>query len=859
MRKSTCQHERSRRVPRWLTGLCVSVVTAFAATAQAAEDGAGWLELPGSLADIAMNDDARAYAVSRTGEALRWRAADQRWSRMSGKFVRITGAEGNHPWALAENGTVSRFNGLWWEAKGHDVQDVAGDASGNVVTAKRDGKLQKWEPLSSSWRDISFQGRAKRVALDDAGRPWVIGADDRISHLTDKGWQSLPGGARDIAVGGNGAAVIADLEGKVRTWNATDKRWEVAAGVLEAVAVAATPGGKPWVLVAEGRLVVSQRIERTDAPEEAEPQAQNPQARSVQAPGTKAPSANAPVVHANVERATTPNAPQARATTASPGNGGGGGVSLQGSESKSGRRRSGSSDPAATTSGEALVFTDTLAKAAHVEVGKDGSVFVLMTGGGIARWSNERRRLETFPGQLARIAVDMDGHPWGVTSLGRVFRHNGQNWKQIAGATASDIAIGADGTVVTADADGILAKLNRETGRFEHLDGRGVQVAVAPDGTPWTIRADGIVQRCDTPKCTAVDRMARNISIGPDGSVFIVTTQNQLQRALPGTDTFERVLVPGHTPADVGAGPNGFPWVVTADGTLLASKFFERDESEDRKVALGTSSATTGTGSTAQVVSAQNASGFKFTKNLRFDSFSSSDAGLAALGGIFVGQDNSVFITDGGSILEFNERTEKFESLDATFPASVGEASTDVDGVIWALNASNATVYRMKGTQVKTYVITSGPGTTPRNMAVAGDGTVYVAIGESIWIKGPNDSKFTRSQDFDNVYNVAIAGAGDVWIINQSFEVQQWTGSKFEDRPKGKVQKASSIAASADGTVYVSYNSEILRWNGTNGDFDAVNPTNIGSTLNKVALTNEGRPWAANTSSAGDDIFRARE
>ena len=49
----------------------MSVVTVMPARAQ---DGGDWSPLPGNVLDIAINDAAQAYAVSQTGEALRWRA-----------------------------------------------------------------------------------------------------------------------------------------------------------------------------------------------------------------------------------------------------------------------------------------------------------------------------------------------------------------------------------------------------------------------------------------------------------------------------------------------------------------------------------------------------------------------------------------------------------------------------------------------------------------------------------------------------------------------------------------------------------------------------------------------------------------
>lgn len=856
---------------RWRRSLLTIVAVAATASVSPsyAQDGAAWSPLPGKVLDIAINDAANAYAISDAGLALRWRPADQRWSRMSGKFVRITGAEGNRPWGVTSKGVVMRYNGLWWEPKGDNVVDVAGDARGNIVVARTDGKVQKWEPLSGSWRDLPGTVRARRVALDDRGSPWIVTQQGQIFRFDVSIWQPMPGRARDIAVGGNGVAVIADAEGNVRFWDEDQGRWDVIAGARNAIAIAATPGGKPWVVHENGGLSASSLIKKQDVLDDVPDQANQPSAPQIEAPTARAApivapsiqtsSVTAPTSQAQSSQAQEASAPQAQATNTTPGGGEQSASSSSGSESPS--RSGGGSDPAASTTSDDFTFTDSRETAAHVEIGKDGSVFVLITGGSIKRWSNERKRLEDFPGQLARLAIDVDGSPWGVTSLGRVFRHDGQNWKQVTGTTASDIAVGGDGSIVTADADSVLRKYNAVSGRFERIDGRGIQVAVAPDGVPWTIRDDNVVQRCDATPCKTFNRLARNISIGPDGSVFIVTTQNQLMRLLPGKSAFEQVLTPGHTPDDVGVGPNGFPWVVASDGKLLYAKLFERDESADRTLALKTTTATTGSGATAAVVSSQSSSGFTFTKNMRFDSFKSSDAGLGALDDLYIGQDDTVFIRESGSVYEFDERKEIFELIDTQFPATVGDVSTDADGVRWGMDAVTTKVYRIKGTQTKTYTanVTSGSN-TPRNIAVTGGGDVYFAIGASIWLKEADSSTFREQTQYgETTYNVAVAGANDIWILNQSFKIQQWTGSKFENRPKGTAQSASRIAASADGSVYIVNNNKIYRWNATNGEFDEVNTTNISINLDRVVLTTQGKPWTANTSAGGDDIFRARD
>ena len=167
---------------RGLRVLCLvlALVGGGPALAQGARDGA-WLRMPGTAADISINADGQAYVVSPGGTPWRWDKVEQRWRRMSGRFVRIAAAEGNRPWAVDADGVVFHYNGLWWEDKDKGVGDVAADTNGNVYIAKTNGEIKKWYPLSSEWRP--FEGSAKRIALDAVGQPWVVAADGANSWV----------------------------------------------------------------------------------------------------------------------------------------------------------------------------------------------------------------------------------------------------------------------------------------------------------------------------------------------------------------------------------------------------------------------------------------------------------------------------------------------------------------------------------------------------------------------------------------------------------------------------------------------------------------------------------------------------
>jgi len=170
-----------------------------------------------------------------------------------------------------------------------------------------------------------------------------------------------------------------------------------------------------------------------------------------------------------------------------------------------------------------------------VGVGADGSVFVIgtdsvsLTGGyGIYRLVDGRLiKLPECAG--IRIAVDPHGMPWVVNKSHLIFRYNGTLvWDQMPG-TATDIGIGADGSVYAVGTQDVsptggynIMKWNG-SGWDTMPDCAGIHIAVAPNGIPWVVNKSHLVFRYggtylwDT--LTGIE--GNDIGIGANGSVFV--------------------------------------------------------------------------------------------------------------------------------------------------------------------------------------------------------------------------------------------------------------------------------------------------------------------------------------------------
>ena len=683
----------------------------------------------------------------------------------------------------------------------------------------------------------------------------------------------MPGRAIDIAVGGNDTVVIADTEGQIRIWNRTEKAWRKVDGVNGVTAAAATPDGGPWAVIRGGAIMATTllvapekiKIEEGRAPESRAPQAVAPVdsappavASGVAAPPLPPAAAPAPPP----ARATSSTAPAlvtndavAPPVTADTG--------ARNTEAQNTVAPATGNDPAldptTLTTAEDIVFVNTQKTASALAIGRDGSVFGLNEAGGVLRWSNSRKQFDDFPGTLVRLAVDADGNPWGISTLGRVFRHTGNLWKQIPGATGSDIAIGGDGSVVIADASSTLFRLNDAMTRFDRISGQGILVAVSPEGTPWTIRSDSLVQRCDKSPCEVFRQKAKSISIGPDGSVYVVSNTQFLMRLNAEGITFEVVQTPGHTPQSVAVGPNGFPWVVTNDTLVLTSKFFERDEQNDRLVAASTVGDTTGSGDTAAVVDVSSQSAFTFSKNITFETFT---ANLNTIDEIVVGQNDGFYVYGSPpnqgpkQLLKFNTKTKKLDEVSLSFNQELDKFDVANDGSIWTNGNSSNSVYKLTstGSLQRTYSVPSG---SLQNLSIGSDGTVYIVTSSKLYHLKPGSNAFTKFSN-DDASKVAVGRAGDLWIADSSNIVQQFTGTRFENRPLGQSISINDLGAGTDGSIYITLyenNAYVLKkWNATNGSFDKVN--NV--TADKVDVLSDGRPWIANTSS-GTDVKRAKD
>lgn len=814
--------------------ICFLFVTSVSSNA---DNEQVWQHVEGSLRDISSNGSEQIFAISDGFQPMRWDNEQQRWRYYSGTFKQIFAAEQDWPWVLDEQGQLYRFNGLWWEIKQQQIADVAANAKGDVYILKKDGEVLAWYPLRNEWQNT--KSTATKIATDQQGTLWIIDKQSILKKRDGKTWLEFGEiDAIDLSVDNDEVTVVNRLGEVWRLNLSTQKRkWKKIQGLSSVRSIAVLQNNLIWAVNREGQTLTNQKFTNALKRQKAKTlKAQQIKAAEVKGKKNTAPNSIVkPIIAPEVKLATN---------------------NKKKTELVKGRAHPNAIkqvDPNTISTSQRLVFIDTRAVASLLAIGGDGSVFGVASGGSVQRWSNGQHKFNNFPGALARIAVDSNGNPWGISSLGRVFKHNGRDWQQFINVTASDIAIGYDGTVILADSIGRLFKLQTDSNSFKQITGsNNTLIAVAPNDIVWSIRNDKLVQRCESFSCDVFSQRAQSIAIGPDSSVYIVSDINKLMLFSEADSQFTNVDAANAIEVEqVAVGPNGYPWLVDNEDRVFASQFFDRDETNDINVALTTSeTGTKGQGTSAEVIS-NEVSQITFSKNFKFRNvINTVNIGGGDFNILEVGNDGSIWASIApasppSTFEKFSASRNRFIPEVNWFSSNNLEAALAFaiasNGDFWAV--TGADIYRVRNkTQVKKFTFISG---SYEDITIGGDDTVYVMISNKIYYKLANQNTFKLFSSDTDIAAIAAGEAGELWAINSSNQVLQWDGKQFANRPVGKTQSAATVKVGYGGTVYITdLNVPFapLKWNATNNSFDQVNNSLL-SNGGEVAVEDDGRLW----------------
>jgi len=137
---------------------------------------------------------------------------------------------------------------------------------------------------------------------------------------------------------------------------------------------------------------------------------------------------------------------------------------------------------------------------------------------------------------------------------------NTSGWEKLPGY-ARDISIGADGSVYIIGTNGHIYRFNNSN--WEDLGGSGERIAVDPQGHWWIVNGSNQIW---SNARNSIPGRARDISIGANGSVHIIGTNNHIYRFK--NSNWEDL---GGSGERIAVDPQGHWWIVNSSNKIWSS------------------------------------------------------------------------------------------------------------------------------------------------------------------------------------------------------------------------------------------------------------------------------------------------
>lgn len=207
-----------------------------------------------------------------------------------------------------------------------------------------------------------------------------------------------------------------------------------------------------------------------------------------------------------------------------------------------------------------------------IGVGADGTAWAIGTKqvpGGYRIWRWDGDSWAGVRGGAVRISVDPSGNAWVVNSAGRIYRYDGSAFRGIPTGRATDIGVGADGSVWVIGSNKVSGGygIYRWTGRtWTRVPGGAVRIAVDRDGNAWVVNSGGGIYRYDGRRFVRLPGAAKDIGAGADGSVWVTTANGDIYKW--DENNWKKQIGSGVT---IAVGGRGEAWVVDSANRIHRS------------------------------------------------------------------------------------------------------------------------------------------------------------------------------------------------------------------------------------------------------------------------------------------------
>jgi len=478
-----------------------------------------WRLVGGQSLAVSLGADGSAFSLAQNGAVWQWKGEDQ-WHLVNGQFQALAAGVKGTAWGLDARQHVFVLNkGQWLELPGL-ARAIAAGPNNTVWAITPDDALVRWASNASRWERLgTVPPGAHTLAMGPGDVPWVILGQGDVQFYQGGRWIDVPGvEAASLGVGLDGTVYATHRQDQSIQWlDKRDMGWKPATG--KALSIAVGPTGSPWIVAPGHRLMASGRFLREEAQQRLEAQ----------------------------QRAQEPPKPVLTITTAPL-------PTLQKSLNFQ------------TLPSQDMTFQD-------IGIGSNGAVFALGGDGSLFCFSNASRRfmLASFS-QAKRVAVNAAGQPWLLNTSGVVTHFDKTTWVTVPEFIGQDLAIGPDDQAWAVDTQGESYRYTSTSKRFERMTVASAdapvkarRIAGANGNIYWVVTQDNQLVRCDKGDCRVQLIGVSDVAVSPDNTVFALDLLGSVRRFNPSTKQYDKQNGTGVT---IAVGPQGLPWLVTAEGRV---------------------------------------------------------------------------------------------------------------------------------------------------------------------------------------------------------------------------------------------------------------------------------------------------
>jgi len=717
-----------------------ALLLAIALAALAALDGAWAQPLPrpalsemrGTAADLAITTRGDVYVLDPAG-GLWLQALDNRsgsWTRMPGAYAGVRATLDGSVWGLGIDGTLYRLVGSVWRAFAPDIRDVTATPDGSVLALISTGELRTLGRETQVHELAPQFANPQRVLSDQHGLPWLVYADGRLARFDGLRWtevQPPPAGVASLGIDTEGTVMAVSRAGTAYQRNPQTAQWEEMFAGSAFLGVAVGPGGKPWFIGADRKVLASQVFSQTGAPQTRPASAFTRMLSWKRTPGR---SRELSIAEDGTVLRLDPDGGIWRWNRKDNW------IPMQGRFVKVAALRAGAAwvidAQGRVFRSQANGWIEVRVAAVDVAAGPGGIVWIVQPDGRLARWDAKTTQFEPLRDAspaAAAVAVGREGEPWIIAQDGGVKRFQKGTWTDYPGLAFASLAVGPEGTVYATTAEGQLLWLDTRERQWKPATGKARKVSVGPKGAPWMIdereeayvssmftsdsdTRDSPVRTATSPSSTATAAFA-SPATGTSAFVGPATTGVTIMASLPPA--------PKRTPLnfqllngnfqDVGVNSSGTVFATGNDGGFYCfsnpeKKFVFATAGQARRVAVspaGVPWVVSASGDLARF----EGGGWKIVPNHRSQDVSIGSASVV----ISVGADLQVY--------RFNPAQSLFEPITSFTSGAqlqaVRAARDDASGVIWAVTPSRQLLRCERNSCVAQSILATDVGLAPDN------------------------------------------------------------------------------------------------------------------------------------------------